>query len=258
MALYKRGNVWWFSFVWNGEHKQKSTKIKVGTKKNRKAAQDAEAAYRAALAKGEVGILERAPAPTLKEFSQRFIDAIQVRCAAKPKTVEFYAQQLARLLEFEPLANARLDRIDESLIESFVQHRCQQSSRAGANRKKERPSSAVAKTVSPASVNRALATLRQLLRLAQEWRVIDRVPRVRLLPGERNREFILTHPQERPYLEVAPQPLRDFAMLDVDTALRVGEALALEWPDVHLEPANGAKFAYLHVQDRKSHGATCP
>lgn len=194
---------------------------------------------------------EHNPAPTLKEFSQRFIDAVQVRNAAKPKTVEFYAQQLTRLLEFEPLAIARLDAIDESLIESFVQSRRSQANRAGHNRKELRPVDAE-KTVSPATVNRALACLRRLLRLAQEWRVIDRVPRVHLLPGERNREFILSHAQERLYLEMAPQPLRDFAMLDVDTGLRLGEALALEWPDVHLEPANGAKYGYLHVRDGKS------
>jgi integrase len=88
--------------------------------------------------------------------------------------------------------------------------------------------------------------------LAQEWRVIDRVPHVRLLPGERNRELNLSHAQERLYLEMAPQPLRDFAMLDVDTGLRVGEALALEWSGVHLQPANGATFGYLHVKGGKS------
>jgi integrase len=73
-----------------------------------------------------------------------------------------------------------------------------------------------------------------------------------LLPGEHNREFILTHAQEQLYLEMAPQPLRDFAMLDVDAGLRLGEALALEWADVHLQPANGAKYGYLHVQKGKS------
>jgi len=31
-----------------------------------------------------------------------------------------------------------------------------------------------------------LATLRRLLRLAQEWKVLARVPRIRLLRGERN------------------------------------------------------------------------
>lgn len=195
--------------------------------------------------------LRLAGMPTLRGFAQRFIDAIQARCAAKPKTVEFYAQQLRRLLEFEPLADARLDSIDESLIEAFVQSRRLQASRAGSNRKKPR-SIDPEKAVSPATVNRALACLRRLLRLAQEWRVIDRVPRVRLLPGEHNREFILSHAGERLYLEMAPQPIRDVAMLILDTGLRVGEALALEWPDIHLVPAGGAKFGYLRVQEGKS------
>ena len=106
--------------------------------------------------------------------------------------------------------------------------------------------------VAPASVNRELATLRRLLRLAQEWRVIDRVPRIHLLPGERTREFILSHQQEQPYLEATPQPLRDVALLILDTGLRPGEALALEWRDVHLEPVNGARFGYLHVRGQEA------
>src|SRR5207247_2354453 len=146
---------------------------------------------------------------------------------------------------------ARLEAIDESLIESFVQSRRGAPSRAGVNRKKPRPLDPE-KTVSPATVNRALATLRRLLRLAQEWRVIDRVPRVRLLPGERNREFILSHERERVYLEMASQPLKDVGTLILDAGLRIGEALALEWADIRLQPANGAKFGYLHVHDGKS------
>ncbi len=106
--------------------------------------------------------------------------------------------------------------------------------------------------MSPASVNRALATLRRLLRLAYEWRVIDRVPRIRLLPGERNREFVLSQDQERQYLERAPQPLKDIAILILDTGLRVGEALGLEWRDIHIEPVNGARFGYLRIREGKS------
>jgi integrase len=256
MPIYERvyGNkrgVWWFNFFWNGRHIQRSTGIKVGPRKNIQAAKDAEANYRALLAKGEAGILERPAAPILKEFSQRFVDAIESRCAAKPRTVEFYSQQLKRLLEFEPLASAQLDAIDESLIEQFVQYRRQQVSRAGGNRKK-RQKHIAAKPVSPASVNRALATLRRLLRLAHEWQIINRVPRIRLLPGEHNREFILSHAQEVLYLEMASQPLKDIAALVLDTGLRLGEALALEWPEIHLEPAAGARFGYLHVRDGKS------
>jgi integrase len=246
MAIFKRGRTYWFHFWWNGEHIQRSTR-----QGNPRVARQMEAAHKTALAKGELGILERKPAATLKEFSQRFVDYVQTRSAEKPKTVEFYAQQMARLLEFEPLASARLDAIDESLIEKFVQWRSQQASRAGANRKKKVPAKS-RRVISAATVNRSLATLRKLLRLAHEWRLINRIPRVRLLPGERNREFILTHAQERLYLEMATQPLNDVATLILDTGLRIGEALALEWSDIHLEPASGAKFGYLHVRDGKS------
>jgi integrase len=195
------------------------------------------------------------PAPTLKEFSQRFIDEIQVRCKEKPNTVSFYALKLTRLLEFEPLASANLDAIDESLIAAFVQWRSAQTSRAGHNRKKPRAVTSE-KLISAASVNRELATLRRLLRLAQEWKEIGRVPRIRLLRGERNREFVLSHAQERLYLEMAPEPLKDAAMLMLDTGLRVGELLALEWSDVHLEPVGAARFGFLHVRKGKSKNAT--
>jgi integrase len=129
-----------------------------------------------------------------------------------------------------------------------------QASRAGANRKKPR-SVDPEKTVSPATVNRALACLRRLLRLAQEWRVIDRVPRIRLLPDERSREFVLSHEQEMTYLEAASQPLADISLLILDTRLRVGEVVALEWPNVHTEPVGSAKFGFVHVQKGKGKNA---
>ncbi len=249
MAIYKRGDTYWFEFLYKGRRVRQSTK-----QTNQRVARQLEAAFKTRLAKGEVGIVERQPAPTLKEFSQRFIDEIQVRCAAKPNTISFYALKLTRLLEFEPLASARLDSIDEPLIAAFVQWRSAQPSRAGHNRKRPR-SLATDKPIGPASVNRELATLRRLLRIAHEWRVIDRVPRIRLLRGERNREFVLSHAQERLYLEMAEQPLKDAAVLMLDTGLRVGEVLSLEWADVHLEPANGAKYGFIHVPKGKSANA---
>jgi len=226
VSIHKRGKVYWFDFIFRGQRIQKTTR-----QSNRQVAGEMEAACRTALAKGEVGILEERRIPILRDFAKRFIEAIRVRCAAKPRTVEFYAQQVARLLYFEPLAGATLSDIDEGLVESFIQYRVKQ--------------------VSPASVNRALATLRRLLRLAQEWRVIDRVPRVRMLNGECSRDFVLGPDVEGQYLDSAPQPLTDIAILILDTGLRVGEALAIQWPDVYLD-VSGSRLGYLRVREGKS------
>jgi hypothetical protein len=64
MALYKRGGVWWFEFVFNGERIRESTK-----QGNRRTAEQIESARRTQLAKGEVGIKDRKPVPTLKDFA---------------------------------------------------------------------------------------------------------------------------------------------------------------------------------------------
>jgi integrase len=85
--------------------------------------------------------------------------------------------------------------------------------------------------------------------------MLDRVPRIHLLPGERIREFVLSHSQERDYLAFAPQPIKDAVLLLLDTGFRISELLALEWSDVHLQPVGGARFGYIHVRRGKSKNA---
>jgi len=236
MAIYKRGGTYWYQFQFNGERIQQSAQT------SKDAARQNEAAHRVRLARGEAGIRERPPAPTLKEFSPRFNSAIVTLCAEKPATVRFYQEKLRRLLADRQLCGARLNAIDEAVIDGYKQRRTRQASRYG------RP-------VSPASVNRELATLRRLLRLAQEWKVIDRVPRIRLLRGERNREFVLSHGLEPKYLQTAPQPLHDVAILILESGMRPGEAVDLPWTDVYLQPAVRAKFGYIAIRGGKSRNA---
>jgi integrase len=94
-----------------------------------------------------------------------------------------------------------------------------------------------------------------MLRLAHEWREIQRVPRIRLLTGERVRDFVLSRKQEEIYLAACPQPLNDIAVLMLETGLRIGEALHLEWADITLAPVNGARFGFLRVREGKSKNA---
>ncbi len=55
MAVYKRGGTWWYRFVWNDEPIRESAKTS-----NKRVAEEIEAARKAASAKGEVGIRDRA------------------------------------------------------------------------------------------------------------------------------------------------------------------------------------------------------
>ena len=51
MSIFKRGKIYWYNFIFNGQHIQESTK-----QGNPNLARQIEAAHRTALAKGEVGI----------------------------------------------------------------------------------------------------------------------------------------------------------------------------------------------------------
>ena len=94
-----------------------------------------------------------------------------------------------------------------------------------------------------------------MLRLAQEWKEINRVPKIRLLAGERIRDFVLSRGLEEAYLAACAQPLADIALLVLEAGLRIGEALSLTWADVVLDPLAGSRFGYIRIRDGKSKNA---
>ena len=183
MAVYKRGRVWWYKFVWNGEQLRESTK-----QGNKRTAEQMEAADKASRAKGEVGIRDRKPAPTLAEFSKSdFMPYVRTRFADKLATLAYYEIQVKHLTGYGPLAGAAVDAITPEIISGFV----------AKWREAEYQVS---------SINRALQVLRRMLRLAVEWGKVEKAaPRVSLLPGERRRERVLTPTEEAAYLKAAHQ-----------------------------------------------------
>lgn len=238
MAIFKRGDVYWFNFWWRGEHVQCSTK-----QGSPRVARQMEAAYRTKLAKGEAGIDDPKHIPPFKEFEQRFREAMQTLHEGKPKTIEYYENGLDRLLEFEPLRDSRLDRVDEALIASYIAKRKADKKRGGKpkpGQKKE------GKPLQVATINRELEVLRRLLRVAHEWKIIPSAPRVRLLPGERQRERILTHGEEQAYLTHAPNLLRTVATIILETGMRPEEVFRMRWENVHFQPAGRARYGYIH------------
>jgi hypothetical protein len=133
MAIYKRGDVYWYKFMWNGRTIRQSAKTG-----NPKTARQIESARKTELAKGEVGIKDRPPAPTFEEFSMRFVNWIETEKAAKPKTVRFYKDCVKQLLRFERFRPVLLDQIDEGLIADYIKRRTCETRRYALRKKGER------------------------------------------------------------------------------------------------------------------------
>jgi len=91
MSIFKRGSVYWYHFLFNGEHVQRSTK-----QGNPRTARQIEAAFKTALAKGEVGITERKKAPGFKAAMRAFLAWSQQQHEQHPATHRRYLVSSSR------------------------------------------------------------------------------------------------------------------------------------------------------------------
>src|SRR5215467_6767066 len=211
MSIFKRGNVYWYHFYFNGQHAQESTK-----QGNPRVARNMESAHRTALAKGEVGFREKKPMPTLKEFIEARFEPwakAQFEKASPATWFRWYRTNLRILRAYAPLAEEKLDAITSEAAVGFAAHR----QRDG---------------LQPSSVNSTLRVLRRLLRVAVEWGVIPSAPKIKLLRGERHRERVVTPAEEAKYLAAAQEPLASIAAVLVDSGMRPEECFRLRWESV--------------------------
>jgi integrase len=206
--IYKRGEVYWYKFMWSGKLVRESTR-----QGNDRVARNMESAHRTSLAKGEVGIREKKPSPTLSEFIDKRFEPWAKATFEKssPKTwLDWYRVGLRAIRAYKPLANAKLDEITSERIASFGAHRQTENRQVS-------------------TINSSLRVLRRVLRLAVEWGALETIPRVKMLPGERHRERVVSQEEEARYLAAAPEPVGSMAAVLVDTGMRPEECFRLCW-----------------------------
>lgn len=88
----------------------------------------------------------------------------------------------------------------------------------------------------PATVNRYLATIRNLLRIARdEWQWIEITPKIRLLSGEVERDRWLTQDEADRLIAAAAPHLKALIRFALATGCRAREITGLEWDRVDLE-----------------------
>jgi integrase len=160
-----------------------------------------------------VGIREKKPSPTLAEFiDKRFEPSIKATFEkSSPKTwLDWYRPNLRAIKACKPLANTKLDEITTEKASNFAAHRQEEGLQ-----------------ISP--VNSSLRVLRRVLRVAVEWGACPSAPKLKLLPGERHRERVISPIEEARYLTAAPDLLATIVTILADTGMRPEECFRLRW-----------------------------
>src|SRR3989442_15595264 len=103
MAIYKRAKIYWYKFMWAGKLVRESTK-----QRNDKVARQMEAAHRTSLAKGEVGIREKKPIPTLADFCNKRFEPWSKSTTTQKTWRDFYRIVLLAINPHAPIANLLL------------------------------------------------------------------------------------------------------------------------------------------------------
>ena len=198
--------VYWYKFMWQGRPVRESTK-----QRNDKVARQIESAHRTSLAKGEVGIREKQPSPTLAEFLKKdFLPYAKTKHAEKPNTLRYYADGVKGLSD-STIAKTPLDQISDQHAQQYAKQR------AG---------------LSASGINRGLRTLRRALNLAFQWGQVEKPVKIALAAGERQRDRVLLDEEESKYLDACPQPWRDCATIIFDEGFRPSEVFSLRWERV--------------------------
>jgi integrase len=207
MALYKRGRIWWIGVTANGERIQIST----GTT-NKRRAQKIHDLMQADAIEGRFR-LPKSNSPTVEAWAAQFLESI-----SHPVTKRTYKSCVQTLNKF--FGPLRLSQITAEHIERFKAAR----TKAGAG---------------PAIINRNLAVLRRMLKLAARQRLITRnaFEEIEFLEerSHRRQPRIINFEEQGRLETVAPPLLRTLIVVLTETGLRIGkEALRLLWEDVDL------------------------
>ena len=152
--------------------------------------------------------------PTLAEFSERFMADYVVANRLKPSTRNNWKVTLKT-----------------HLIPLFGRKQLDQIGPADVQRLKRQP-------VAPSTVNMLLGKLGTFLRVAQEWGLIDSVPKIKKVKETDKKPRFYDHDEYRRLIDAArsldPMVLT-IVLLGGDAGLRTGEIIALRWCDVDLK-----------------------
>jgi len=218
MAIFKRGKIYWFHFIFEGEHIQKSTH-----QTNARVARQIESAERTRLAKREVGIEEPKRAPLFAKAMKDFLVWSEQEHKTHPRTHQRY-QTSSKALLFH-FKDKKIDKITPEDVERFKSLRAiEKNKRTG-------------KALRPATINRELACLKALFNFAIKGDLVLKNPvsRIKFYDEDNEQMRTLNYEEERLYLSTASQPLKDVATLMLETGMRPEEVYRIKAENINLD-----------------------
>jgi integrase len=210
MGVYRRGKTWWFNFEFQGRRIQESS-----GHTNKTAAQRAEAKRKADLVERRAGFTKKKLAPKFGEHVPQFLAWSKEQ--HRPKTYELHETNCDTLLRF--FRRYWLDEVTPGMVEEFKHARIRETRQNVKN----------GSTVSPATVNRALTTLKLLYHHAEKcgYFVSNPTKGVTFLKEGSGRTRVVSFDEEVAYMAHASQPLKDIAQIILDTGLRPEEVFRI-------------------------------
>ena len=211
MAVYRRGNTWWYVFEFGGRKIQESS-----GSRNKTTALRVEAKRKTDLFERRAGFKKLKQAPKFDVFVEQFLELSKQQ--HRPKTHGLHAWNCKTLKRF--FGGKYLDEITAEMVENF------KSVRKHEARKKAKDTRLITGT----TVNRALETLKAMFYQAERmgYFVKNPVVGVQMFRQPLDSMRVVSFDEQASYLAEASQPLRDIAEIMLDTGMRPEEVFRIK------------------------------
>lgn len=241
--VVKRGKKWYIDYIFEGR------RIKRSVGPNKKAAEDALAAIKADILRGEYRFRARRTCPRFKEFAKLYLSLSK----ATKKETSYQRDVLSIKHLTKKFDNKKLSAITHEDVENYQVERQTQ--------------------VTPTTVNRELACLRHLFNKAIEYKktTVNPVKGVKFSKEIARLRYLKDDEKEKLFDVCLEEPIKSIVMIALSTGMRLGEIISLRWRDIdfhqkmiHIEmtkngerrdvPMNHTSFNTLMRQDEYSDG----